>query len=112
MSEARSTQSFPTTCPRMSSPRISLARASRLVGVGGELDPTRLAPASGQHLGLDDHLAAELLGCRAGLLRRLGEPALGDRDPGGREELLALVLVEIHGGRTLTHAVRRNGVTG
>jgi hypothetical protein len=68
-----------------------------LVGAVGKLDPTRLAPSSRQHLGLDDHLAAQLLGSRSSLLRRGGETPLRDRDPEAAEELLALVLVEIHG---------------
>src|SRR5262245_11766214 len=62
----------------------------------GELDPARLSAAAGQHLGLDDDLPSELLGRRAGLLRRRSDPPLGDGNPEAFEELLALVLVEVH----------------
>ena len=79
----------------MSRPRISRACCLRLVRVVGELDAARLAAAAGEHLGLDDDRAAELLGRRARLRGRRREPALGDGDPEAREELLALVLVEV-----------------
>ena len=75
--------------------------ARLLLGVGrvvGELDAARLAAAAGEHLRLDDDRAAERRRRGAGLLRRDGEPAVGDRDADAAEELLALVLVEIHGG--------------
>ena len=75
--------------------------ARLLLGVGGvvgELDAAGLAAAAGQHLRLDDDRAAELLGRLARLLRRRREPPLGDGDADAPEELLALVLVEIHGG--------------
>ena len=75
---------------------------SGLVGRVGELDPAGLPAAAGQHLGLDDDLAAELLGRRARLVRRRREPPLGDGDAEPLEELLALVLVEIHRAATLT----------
>ena len=70
-----------------------------LLGVGGilgELDAAGLAAAARQHLSLDDDRAAELLGGRARLLRRRREPPLGDGDSELLEELLALILVEIH----------------
>ena len=57
--------------------------AGLLLGVRrvvGELDAARLAAPAGQHLGLDDDLPAELLGCRARLLGRRREPSLRDRD--------------------------------
>ena len=82
----------------MSIPRISRARSSASSGAVRELDPAGLAAAAGQHLRLHDDLAAELLRGRARLLGRRGEPPLGDRDPEAREELLALILVEIHTG--------------
>ena len=72
-----------------------------VVRLVGELDAARLAAAAGQHLRLDDDLAAELLGGRARLLGRRREPPVGDRDPEAAEELLALVLVEIHGRASL-----------
>ena len=80
MSDACSIQSFSTTWPRMSSPRIVLRL---LLGVGrvlGELDAAGLAAAAGQHLRLDDDRAAELLGRRARLLGRRREPPVGDGD--------------------------------
>ena len=52
-----------------------------------KLDPTRLATAARQHLGLDDDLAAELVR-RARLLRRRREPSVGNRDAEGRKSLL------------------------
>ena len=71
-------------------------------GIVGELDAAGLAAAAGQHLRLDDDGAAELLGRLARLLGRGGEPSVGDRDPDAPEEILALVLVEVHRRRTLT----------
>ena len=68
-----------------------------LVGRVGELDPAGLAAAADEHLRLDDDLPAELLRGRPGLLRRRRQTPLGDGDPRAREELLPLVLVEIHG---------------
>ena len=61
-----------------------------------ELDPARLPSAPGQHLGLDDDLAADLLGGGSGLLRGRGDTPLRDRDPEALEEFLSLVLVEVH----------------
>ena len=62
-----------------------------------KLDPAGLSPPTGEHLGLDDHLPAQLLSCGAGLLGGPREPPLAHRDPKTAEELLALVLVQIHG---------------
>ena len=101
MSEACSIQSLRTTWPLMSSPRIASACCCGLVGRVGELDPAGLAAAAGQHLRLDDDLPADLLGRRARLLGARREPPLGDGDPEALEELLALVLVEIHRAATL-----------
>ena len=78
-------------------PRLLL----RVRGILGELDAAGLAAAARQHLSLDDDRAAELLGSRARLLRGRREPPLGDRDSELLEELLALVLVEIHRPRGL-----------
>jgi hypothetical protein len=63
------------------------------------------------HLRLDDHGAPELLGRLASLLRREGEAALGDGDPETAEELLPLVLVEVHAGRSLVVAIGRRSLT-
>ena len=54
----------------MSSPRIAARLLLGVVGIVGELDPARLAAPAGQHLRLDGHLPAELLGGAARLLRR------------------------------------------
>ena len=70
-------------------------------GVVGELDAAGLAAPAGQHLRLDDDRAAELLGRLARLLGRRREAPVRDGDPDAAEELLALVLVEIHRRRTL-----------
>ena len=72
-----------------------------LVRARGELDPARLAPPAREDLRLDDDRPTELLGRGARLLGRGREPPLRDRDPGLSEELLALVLVEVHEGRRL-----------
>src|SRR5207237_2444155 len=68
----------------------------------GELDAAGLAAPPGEHLRLDDDRAAQLLGGLARVLRRGGETSVGDRDPDPREEILALVFVEVHRRRTLT----------
>ena len=70
-------------------------RVGRIVG---ELDAAGLAAAARQHLRLDDDRAAERRRRGAGFLRRDGEPPVGDGDADAAEELLPLVLVEIHGG--------------
>ncbi len=66
-----------------------------------ELDAAGLAAAAGQHLRLDDDRAAELLRGGAGLLRRVGAAPVRDGDADAPEQLLALVLVEVHRRRTL-----------
>ena len=83
----------------------------RVLGIVGELDAPCLAAPARQDLRLDDDLASQLLGCGAGLGRRLGESALRRRDPEAPEELLALVFVEVHRRRTLAvcgHPKRRS----
>ena len=75
-----------------------------VVGPVGELDTARFAPPAGQHLRLDDDLAAELLGSGAGLGRRQGELTFRRWDAEAPEELLALEFVEIHRRRTLAAA--------
>jgi len=67
-----------------------------LLLVTGELDPARLAPAARQHLRLDHARIAELAG-RRDRLGDGGHRASGlKRDPVAGEQLLALVLEEIH----------------
>src|SRR5204863_9408531 len=63
-----------------------------------ELHATRLAPPAGQYLRLHDDAAVELLRRRTCFGRRRREAAVGDRDVEAPKELLALVLVEVHGG--------------
>ena len=75
--------------------------ARLLLGVGGilgELDAACLPAAAGEHLRLDDDRAAERLRGGARLLGRRREPAVRDGDAEAPEELLPLVLVEVHGG--------------
>src|SRR5205085_10748477 len=67
-----------------------------VAGTGREHDAARLAPPAGEHLRLDDDLAAELLRGRPRLLRRVGAAPIGDGDADTAKELLALVLVEVH----------------
>ena len=76
-------------------PRVGLVRCLR------ELDPARLAAPAGQHLGLDDDLPADLFGRRTRLLGARRHASLGDRDACTGEELLPLILVEVHGGASL-----------
>ena len=64
-----------------------------LVGVLDDLDATRLAATTNEHLALDDNGAAELLRRCARLGDRKGNPALSDRDARFREQLFALMLV-------------------
>src|SRR2546430_17288534 len=75
-----------------------------MLGLGryvGVLTAPHLPPPAGQHVRLDDDLAAKLLGSGAGLGGGQGEPAFRRWDPEAAEELLALVFVEIHRRRTL-----------
>ena len=70
-------------------------------GIVGQLHAARLAAPAGQDLGLDDHRSADLLCSGARLLGGRREAAVGYRDAEAREELLALVFVEIHRRGTL-----------
>ena len=67
-----------------------------LVGVVGQLDAAGLAAAAHLHLGLHHHRVADALGHRDGLVDGGDGVAGRHRDAVRREELLALVLVEIH----------------
>ena len=80
---------------------ISLGLLLGVRRIVGELHAARLAAAAGQHLRLDDDRAAELLGGLPRLLRRRREAPVGDGDAELLEELLALVLVEVHRPRRL-----------
>jgi hypothetical protein len=61
-----------------------------------ELDPAGLSAAARQHLGLDDDLRPELLGRCPSLVGGRGDATLRDGNPEAFEELLPLVLVEVH----------------
>ena len=67
----------------------------------GELHAAGLAAPAGQNLSLDDDRPADLLRGGPRFLRGRREAAVGDGDAEAREELLALVLVEIHRRGTL-----------
>src|SRR5439155_19767588 len=71
--------------------------ALRVGGILRELHAARFSAPSRQHLRLDDDAAAELLRGRTCLRRRRRESTLGDGDIEAPEELLPLVLVQVHG---------------
>ena len=97
MSDARSIQSLRTTWPRMSSPRISRAFSSASSGVAASLIPPALPrpPVSTCALTTTGPPSSSAAARASSGERR--EPPLGDGDPVAAEELLALVLVEVHG---------------
>ncbi len=70
----------------------------RVGGIVCELDAARLAAAAGEHLRLDDDRTAERRRRGSRLFGRDRDAAVGDGDADAPEKLLALVLVEIHGG--------------
>ena len=74
----------------------TIAESGRLGGVG-ELDAARLATTADKHLRLDDDGPAEFLRRLARFRRRGRQPPLRHGDADAGEELLSLVLVEIHG---------------
>ena len=84
---------------------------ARLGGVGGELDAAGLAPASHLHLRLHHDRVAELVGRLDRLLHGVGRRSRRHGDPVAREELLALVLEQIHPRSPLSVVVdwRGNG---
>ena len=68
-----------------------------LLRVAGQLDAAGLAAAAGLDLGLDDDRpAAELLGGRAGLVRRRGDLGVQHRYAVRGEQIARLVLEQIH----------------
>ena len=68
----------------------------RLVRPGGQLDAAGLAPAAGLDLGLDDDGTAETGSDRARLVGGGGHAAGKGRDPVLAEEVLGLVLEQVH----------------
>jgi hypothetical protein len=67
-----------------------------LVAVVGNLDAAGLSASPDLHLRLHDDGVAELLGGLAGLLRGHGNTAFGHGDAVLGEQLLALVLEQVH----------------
>ena len=67
-----------------------------LVGVRGQLHATGLAPASGVDLGLHHHRQPEPLGRGHRLVRRERHLAQRNRQSAPGEQLLALMLEQIH----------------
>ena len=84
-----------TVRPLISMPEDRLGVLLGLVGRLGELDAAGLAAAAGLDLRLDDD-DAELLGGGPGLGRGVGDDAESDRDIVLGEELLRLILHQIH----------------
>ena len=79
---------------------------ARLARVLGELDPAGLPAAPDLDLGLDHAGVADAVGRGHGLLHTRGHLAGGDGDPVTGEELLALVLEQVHAGREIYNAPR------
>ena len=73
---------------------------ARLVGVGRQLDAAGLAAPAHLHLRLHDDRVADAVGDRDRLGHRGDGRAVGHGDAVAREELLALVFEEIHGGES------------
>ena len=101
MSDASSTHTSWTVKPRMSMPRIARACVLRLAAVGGELDAARLAAPADQHLRLDDAGIAELVGGGDRLLDGGGGRSPGHGNAAAGEQLLALILEQVHDARGL-----------
>ena len=87
-------------------PRIASACASASSRVLGDLDAAGLAAAADLDLRLDHARVADLLGRRDRVLDGVGDPSLGHGDAVAGEELLALVLEEVHGRESLPSADR------
>ncbi len=82
-------------------PRMLLGVLARLGLVGGELDAAGLAAAADQHLRLDDDRVADSVGRRHGVLDARHGLARGDPQSVAGEQLLALVLQQVHCGAGL-----------
>ena len=66
----------------------------------GDVEDGPFAAAAGMNLGLDDrHLAAQVVEGSGGRLRRVGHDPAGHGHAGVAEDLLGLVLVDLHGSR-------------
>ena len=66
------------------------------VGVARELHAAGLAAAAHLHLGLHHHRVADAVGAGDGLVDGVGNRAVGHRNAVTGEQLLALVLEQIH----------------
>ena len=82
-------------------PRMFVACSRGLGLVGGELHAAGLAAAADQHLGLDDDRIADLVRRGDGVLDGRHGLAVGDPQAVAGEQLLALVLEQIHRGAVL-----------
>src|SRR4051794_12670710 len=101
MWEACSTQTSWTVRPRMSMPRMAWAWASASWRSLATLMPPALPRPADLDLGLDHAGVAHGLGGLDRLGHRGGRTAGGHRDALAREELLALVLEQVHERRAL-----------
>ena len=88
-------------------PRIASACCARLVLVLGDLDAAGLAAAADLHLRLDDAREADLLRGGDGLVDGRARAAVGHGDAVAGEELLALVLEQVHERRRTLASRRR-----
>ena len=85
----------------MSMPRMLLRVLARLALVGGELDAAGLAAAADQHLRLDDDRVADLAGGAHGVVDGRDGLTGGHPQSVAGEQLLALVLQQVHCGAGL-----------
>ena len=85
---------------------VARASASASAGSAAYLMPPALPRPPTSTCAFTMTGAAEPLGRRARLLRRVGDLAVGDGDPEPAEELLALILVQVHRPRESTRAGR------
>ena len=97
MSEATSIQTISTVWPLMSMPEDVRGVLAHLVDGVGELDATGLAPTTDLHLRLDhDRELPDAPGGGDGVVDRGDGLALRHGNVEGGEELLPLVLEEVH----------------
>ena len=75
---------------------MDVAWVTHVVNCRGELDATSLAPPTGVDLGLDHDRGAETFGGGHRLVHREGDLTLGDGHAVAGEELLSLILEQIH----------------
>ncbi len=115
MSLACSIHTVRTVWPLMSIPRMFWACSRSLGLVVGQLHSTGLAAPADQHLGLDDDRVAHLVRGRHSVLDGGHGLACRHLQPVAGEQLLALVLEQVHvrretladGGRNARRGVRK-----